>query len=168
MQGGGQGWTWLEMGRYMENYFFLQGDVGRYCKVWGGGLCSKVECCPWLHCRVVELRDEYANHIPNPKHMPKYAKAKVPRTQDKHTSAEQLCRAMLPLPLPYKKPCCPIRSLAATCLSEYVATHSQPTGSLCPCKLDKNYIQHEAGEGRPKMLKQHWFMFQRSTMVQIY
>ncbi len=31
-----------------------------------------------------------ANRIPNPKHTPKYTKAKVPRTQDKHTSAEQL------------------------------------------------------------------------------
>ncbi len=38
--------------------------------------------------------DEYANHIPNPKHMPKYTKAKVPGTQDKHTqlsSFSELC-----------------------------------------------------------------------------
>ena len=29
--------------------------------------------------------DEYLYRIPNPKHMPKYTKAKVPQTQDKHT-----------------------------------------------------------------------------------
>ncbi len=29
--------------------------------------------------------DEYAYGIPNPKHMPKYTKAKVTCTQDKHT-----------------------------------------------------------------------------------
>ena len=40
--------------------------------------------------------------IPNPKHMPKYTKAKVLHTEDKHPSAEQLCRALL---LPYKKHC---------------------------------------------------------------
>ena len=45
-------------------------------------------------------RDKYAYRIPNPKHTPKYTKAKVPHTQDKHT-AEQLGRALL---LPYKKP----------------------------------------------------------------
>ncbi len=31
---------------------------------------------------------------------------KVQHTQDKHTSAEQLCRALLVLLLPYKNPCC--------------------------------------------------------------
>ncbi len=31
------------------------------------------------------LSDEYTNCIPNPKHMPKYTKAKVPHTQDKHS-----------------------------------------------------------------------------------
>ena len=39
---------------------------------------------------------------------PKYTKVKVQSTQDKqhnNTSAEQLCRAMLQLPLPYKRPC---------------------------------------------------------------
>ncbi len=41
------------------------------------------------------MHDEYANRIPNPKHTPKYTKAKVPRTQDKHMSAEQLRRAPL-------------------------------------------------------------------------
>ncbi len=50
--------------------------------------------------------DKYANRIPNPKHMPKYTKAKVLGTQDKQPSAKQLCRAKLLLPLPYKKPCC--------------------------------------------------------------
>ena len=54
----------------------------------------------------IEQLDQYANRIPNPKHTPKYTKAKVLHTQDKHVSAEQLCRATLPLPLPYKKPCC--------------------------------------------------------------
>ncbi len=39
--------------------------------------------------------DQYTNHIPNPKHTPKYTKAKVPLTQDKQTSAEQLSRALL-------------------------------------------------------------------------
>ncbi len=48
---------------------------------------------------------EYTNRIPNPKHMPRYTKAKVLHTQDKHTSAEQLCKAKLPLLLPFKKPC---------------------------------------------------------------
>ena len=57
----------------------------------------------------------YANRIPNPKHTPKYTKTKVLRTQDKHASAEKLLRALLPLPLPYKKPCYyPIKSLATT------------------------------------------------------
>ena len=28
--------------------------------------------------------DEYANRIPNPKHIPKYTKVKVLHTQDKH------------------------------------------------------------------------------------
>ncbi len=28
--------------------------------------------------------DEYANHIPNPKRIPKYTKVKVPNTQNKH------------------------------------------------------------------------------------
>ena len=50
--------------------------------------------------------DEYTNHIPNPKHTPKYTKAKVPCTQDKYMSAEQLHRApLVPLP-PYKKAHC--------------------------------------------------------------
>ena len=35
--------------------------------------------------RKVAQNDEYANSIPNPKHMPKYTKAKVLGTQDKHT-----------------------------------------------------------------------------------
>ena len=52
------------------------------------------------------VTDEYANRIPNPKHTPKYTKAEVLRTQDKHPSAEQLRRALLLLLLPYKKPCC--------------------------------------------------------------
>ncbi len=58
----------------------------------------------WLSLEVPT--DEHANHIPNPKHTSKYTKAKVLRTQDKHTSAEQLYRALLPLQLPYKMPCC--------------------------------------------------------------
>ena len=37
--------------------------------------------------------DEYANRIPNPKHTPKYTKAKVLHTEDKHSSAEYLCTA---------------------------------------------------------------------------
>ncbi len=52
--------------------------------------------------------------------MPEYTKAKVQCTQDKHTSAEQLLRALL-LPLS---------------LSEYVDTHSLPTGYLRPQELD--------------------------------
>ena len=50
------------------------------------------------------LSDEYANHIPHPVPNPKYTKVKVPHTNT--VSAEQLCRTMLLLPLPYKKPCC--------------------------------------------------------------
>ena len=57
------------------------------------------------------LCDEYANRIPNPKHMPEYTKAKVPRS--------------------FTELCChchyPIKSLAAACLPEYVATHAQLT-----------------------------------------
>ena len=40
------------------------------------------------------FNDEYAYYIPNPEHMPKYTKAKVPHTQDKHTqlsSFTELC-----------------------------------------------------------------------------
>ncbi len=33
----------------------------------------------------MKTSDEYANCIPNPKHMPKYTKAKVLHTKDKHT-----------------------------------------------------------------------------------
>ena len=58
-----------------------------------------------------------------PQHIPKYAKAKVLHTQDKHPSAEQLLRARLLLLLL-------IKSFAATSLLEYVDTHSQPTGYL--------------------------------------
>ncbi len=49
--------------------------------------------------------DEYTNRIPNPEGIPKYTKVKVLSTQDNTTSAEQLGRAMLPLPLAYKNPC---------------------------------------------------------------
>ena len=51
--------------------------------------------------KIIEHVAEYVYRAPNPKHTPKYIKAKVPHTQDKHT-AEQLYRALL---LPYKKPC---------------------------------------------------------------
>ncbi len=68
---------------------------------------------------MLQNSDEYAN----PKHMPKYTKAKALHTQDKHLSAEQLCAEL----------CChPIKSLAATSLPEYVDTHSLPTGYLRP------------------------------------
>ena len=50
--------------------------------------------------------DKHANCIPNPKHRPKYTKAKVLHTQDKHTSAEQHRRALQLALLPYKTPCC--------------------------------------------------------------
>ena len=68
----------------------------------------QLEAFPWMKemGNTLHLSDEYANRIPNPKHMPKYTKAKVSRIQDKHTSAKQLCGATLLLPLPYKKPCC--------------------------------------------------------------
>ena len=60
------------------------------------------------------------NRIPNLKHMPKYTKAKVLRTQDKcqlSSFAELCCYCYYS-----------IKSLAATSLPEYVATHSLPTG----------------------------------------
>ena len=66
--------------------------------------------------------DEYVYCIPNPECMPKYTKAKVLHTQDKHTqlsSFTELC-------------CHPIKSLAAPSLPEYVDTHPQPTGYLRP------------------------------------
>ncbi len=45
---------------------------------------------PWE----VVSSDEYVYHIPNPKHIPKYTKAKAPCTQDKHiqlSSFAELC-----------------------------------------------------------------------------
>ena len=69
--------------------------------------------------------DEYAYRIPNPKHTPKYTRAKVPHTQDKHaqlSSFADLCCWL----------CYPIKSLAATSLPEYVDIHSLPTGCLRP------------------------------------
>ncbi len=39
--------------------------------------------------KAMVTNDEYANRLPNPKHMPKYTKVKVLHTQDKHASAEQ-------------------------------------------------------------------------------
>ncbi len=60
----------------------------------------------------VPCNDEYAYHIPNPKHMPKYTKAKVPYPQDKHT--QLLSFAVLHY--------YPIKSLADP--PQYVDTHS--------------------------------------------
>ncbi len=50
-----------------------------------------------------------------------------------NTSAEQLHRAMLLLPLPYK-------SLADTNLLEYVDTHSHQTGYLAPLRTQQ-YVE---------------------------
>ncbi len=70
--------------------------------------------------------DEYAYCIPNPKHTPKYTKAKVPHTQYKYiqlSSFTWLC-------------CYPIKSLAAASPPEYIDTHSLLTGYPRPKELD--------------------------------
>ncbi len=64
--------------------------------------------------------DQYAYCIPNPK--PKYTKAKVTPTQDKHTQLSSLAELG----------CHPIKSFAATNPPEYVDTYSLPTGYLHP------------------------------------
>ena len=69
--------------------------------------------------------DEYAYGIPNPEHMPKYTKAKVPPTQDKHTQLS----SFVDLCCYY---CHNIKSLATASLLEYIDTHSLLTGYLCP------------------------------------
>ncbi len=72
------------------------------------------------------LSDQYVYHIPNPKHTPKYTKAKVLYAQDKTaqlSSFSELC-------------CYPVKSLAAANLPEYVDTHSLLTGYLRPSELD--------------------------------
>ena len=65
--------------------------------------------------------DEYEYHIPNAKHMPKYTKAKVLPTQDKHTQLSSFTELRCHL----------IKSLAAASLL-YVDTHSLLTGYLRP------------------------------------
>ena len=81
----------------------------------------------WFWCCQIVLLfasgDEYVFRIPNPKHTPKYTWAKVPHTEDAQLSSwAELC-------------CCPIKSLAAASLPEYVDTHSL-TGYLHPKELD--------------------------------
>ncbi len=68
----------------------------------------------------VLLTSIYAYHIPNPKHMPNYTKAKVLCTQDKHAQLSSLAELS----------CYPIKSLADTNPPEYVDTHLLPTGYL--------------------------------------
>ena len=71
-----------------------------FCIIEGFFLCSLEGANVYT---VIAACDEYAYRIPNPKHMPKYTLAKVPHTQDKTHTTEQLHRALLlPLP-PYKK-----------------------------------------------------------------
>ena len=77
----------------------------------------------------IHASDECTNRILNPEGILKYTKVKVPHTQNKHWSAEQLHRAAEPLPLTYKK-------FTAASLPEYVATHSHQTDYLRPCELD--------------------------------
>ncbi len=95
----------------------------RRCVSVSGCMVSSLPISPGFFC------DEYANRIPNPKHMPKYTKAKVPLPK---INMYQLCS--------FAELCChchnPIKSLAAPCLPEYVATHSQLTGYLRPKELD--------------------------------
>ena len=81
----------------------------------------------WLLGKLVCRIDEYVYRIPNPKHTPKYTKAKVPPFQDKHiqlSSFVELC-------------CHLIKSLATASLPEYVDTYSLPTGHLRPWELDR-------------------------------
>ena len=76
----------------------------------------------WFFPKISIQNDEYVYRIPNPKDMPKYTKAKVWHTQDKHTQLNsfiELC-------------CYPIKSLADASLPEYIDTHSLLTGYLRP------------------------------------
>ncbi len=64
--------------------------------------------------------------------MPKYTKAKVPCTQDKHTQLSSFAGLCCRCP-------CPVKSLAVRLL-EYIATFSQLTGYLRPCELDTHLM----------------------------
>ena len=107
----------------------------------GGGVSPEPKFCfrkSQIFGRIA-LSDEYANGIPNPKHMPKYTKAKVPHTQDKHTSAEQLCRALLLLLPPYKKPCC-------CSASQSMLTHTHYQLATCALKNSTSAVIIEFGQ----------------------
>ncbi len=76
--------------------------------------------------------DEYLTADLTPEHTPKYTKAQgtmnyVPEINTCQLSSFTELRC-----------CChhPIKSLTAVSLSEYVDTHSPPTGYLRPCELD--------------------------------
>ncbi len=84
------------------------------------GLCSLTQGYVKKHAQLGA--DEYANHIPNPKHIPKYTQAKVPHTQDKHTARSSFSELS----------CCPIISLADANPLEYVTTYSLPLDNPIP------------------------------------
>ena len=99
-----------------------------------GSLCSKKQghlsvsrpCC--IRWRVSS--HEYAYRIPNPKHTPKYTKAKVLHTQDKHTQLSSFSELY----------CYPIENFAATSLPQYayqsMLTHTH--GRMAACTLENS------------------------------
>ena len=101
----------------------------------------KLSWTPW------HRNDKYANRIFNPQRIPKYTKVKVLPTHHLTSFAElrYCCR-------------CLIKSFPATGLPEYLATHSQPTGYLRPCELDRNMFKRKiAGD-----------IFQKNLFAQIF
>ncbi len=110
----------------------------------------------------LHLTDKYAYRIPKPKHTPKYTKAKVLCTQDKHTQLSSFAELH----------CCPIKSLAATSLPEYADTQSLLTGYLRPSELNmtlsrsqQHNLKTATFTGAPQHNRQFKHLTQTQTLI---
>ncbi len=81
---------------------------------------------------VQAMCDEYAYCIPNPKHTPKYTKAKVPCTQDKHTQLSS-----------FAKLCCYPKKALLLLAYQSMLTH---TTNWLPVSLRTRYVRSDSQE----------------------